>query len=92
MTGPDTSGPPSGPKIVPASPSPDAVAVGHAVADWLAAGKPVIDETRRRPRRPAAPLTAEQREDRYRRQTGGRVTARQRRRIAHKTNRALRPA
>ncbi|PZG15065.1 hypothetical protein C1I95_20370 [Micromonospora craterilacus] len=37
----------------------------------------------------AAPLRAEQREDRYRKQTGSRRTARQRRRIVHKANRSL---
>lgn len=42
------------------------------------------------PRGTATALTEQARADNYRRQTGGRLTARQQRRIRHKANRAVR--
>jgi hypothetical protein len=50
---------------------------------------PVNDPSPGGPGREASPLTAEQRADNYRRQTGAReLTPRQRRRVEHKASRA----
>ncbi|PZG05801.1 hypothetical protein C1I95_32485 [Micromonospora craterilacus] len=87
MTGPDTGGPPSGPGItIPRLPFPKvsitpelAARLRREAAAHRAGGQGVS----------TVPLTAEQREERYRWQTGTRRTARQRRRIEHKTRRSL---
>lgn len=80
MSGPDTGGPPSGPRS-------NQIVLDERLAErirrevkaWSAGVKGGS----------TAPLSREQREDRYRKQTGVvRLTPRQRRRIEHKANRA----
>ncbi|MCT2276349.1 hypothetical protein M3G91_01830 [Micromonospora chalcea] len=80
MSGPDTGGPPSGPKSNPVVLDERlAERIRREVTAWSAGVKGGS----------AAPLTREQRQDRYRKQTrGGQLTPRQRRRIEHKANRA----
>ncbi|MFG3709184.1 hypothetical protein ACGF7U_31260 [Micromonospora sp. NPDC047670] len=82
MTGPDTGGPPSGPGItlnLPIRGEHLAERTRREAAAWSAGAEGTS----------ASPLSREQREDRYRTQTGSRRTARQRRRIEHKARRAL---
>ncbi|MEU4594018.1 hypothetical protein [Micromonospora aurantiaca (nom. illeg.)] len=80
MSGPDTGGPPSGPRSTQIVLDERlAERIRREVTAWSAGVKGGS----------AAPLTREQRQDRYRKQTlGGRITARQRRRIEHKASRA----
>ncbi|QOC89849.1 hypothetical protein [Micromonospora craniellae] len=80
MTGPDTGGPPSGPGIDLTVPFDEqqAARLRREAAAWGAGSKGTA----------AVPLTAEQREDRYRKQTRStRLTARQGRRARHKARR-----
>ncbi|MEV0805761.1 hypothetical protein [Micromonospora sp. NPDC050200] len=82
MTGPDTGGPPSGPGF-----NLNLSVLGKQMAERIRLEAAASSAGARGVT--ASPLSREQREDRYRRQTGSpELTPRQRRRRDHKANRA----